>query len=66
MTKPIETILKKEVTRKEFLALSGFGVASLLGLGSIIKLLTGRGGSLKQFSGGYGSSPYGGSREADR
>jgi hypothetical protein len=65
MTKPIEQLLQKEVTRKEFLTISGFGVASVFGFGTIVKLLTGHSSSklFKQQLSGYGSSPYGGNKE---
>jgi hypothetical protein len=59
--KQIDELIQREVTRKEFLATLGFGVLSIMGLGSIMKLLSGKGSSLKHnVSSGYGSSPYGG------
>ncbi len=63
MTKQIDTLLQREMTRKEFIATLGLGMASVLGFSHIIQLLTGK--SLhRQFgqrptSAGYGSSPYG-------
>ncbi len=64
MNKQIQTIAQKEMTRKEFLATVGFGVAGIMGIGSIVKLLTGKGhGFSHSVSAGYGSSPYGGSKE---
>jgi hypothetical protein len=62
MNKPVNRLLQKEMTRKEFMATLGFGAASLMGFGSIIRLLSG--GETSQSSGqkvsrGYGSSSYG-------
>jgi hypothetical protein len=68
MTKPLNTLLQKEMSRKEFLATMGFGLASLMGLSSVIQMLTGKslasqlGGHHQSHSGGYGSSAYGGSK----
>jgi hypothetical protein len=66
MAKPIDKLLQKEVTRKEFLTLSGFGLASVFGFGTIVKLLTGHSASsvFKKQTNGYGSSPYGGAKDA--
>lgn len=64
MTTQVNTLLQKEMTRKEFLATLGLASASILGFSSIIKLLTGK--SLhtqlappSRSHYGYGSSPYG-------
>lgn len=66
MNKQLQSLMQKEVTRREFLATMGFGLASLMGFSSIIKLLTGKSGPahLSKSSMGYGSSSYGGNREA--
>ena len=55
----INNLMKKEVSRKEFLGMSGLAVASIFGLGSIIKLTTGKSLISKQASRGYGGSAYG-------
>lgn len=62
MTKPIDTLLSKEMSRKEFLATVGFGLASIMGFSTIVKLLSGKsvGGHLGRADRGYGSSAYGG------
>jgi hypothetical protein len=52
-------MLQKEVSRKEFLTMAGFGIASIFGFSSIIKLLTGSG---QHRSSGYGSNNYGGGK----
>jgi hypothetical protein len=57
--------MQKEMSRKEFLATLGFGMASILGFSSIIHLLTGK--SFGHHSGssrvGFGSGAYGGGKE---
>lgn len=63
MNQPIENIMQKEMSRKEFLATLGLGMASVMGFSTIIRLLTGR--SIdnhlgRHVSNGYGSSAYGG------
>jgi hypothetical protein len=58
MTKPINQLLQKDMTRQEFLLTLGLGVASIFGFSTIIRLLTGH--SLdRHISRGYGSSRYG-------
>lgn len=58
----LNNLMQKEMTRKEFLTTMGFGVASVLGFSSVLKLLFGKGE--QHFHGnasmGYGSSVYGG------
>jgi hypothetical protein len=55
-------LLEHELTRKEFLTVAGLGVASIFGLGTIIKLLTGKSSSqhFKSYTSGFGASNYGG------
>jgi hypothetical protein len=57
MQKQIDQLLQKEMSRKEFLGTVGFGVASVFGLGTVLKLL----GHKNNSPLGYGSSSYGGS-----
>jgi len=59
-------LMQKEMTRKEFLATVGFGVATLFGLSALIKLLTGKENPLQQNgkSLGYGGGAYGGERRS--
>jgi hypothetical protein len=66
MHKQLDTLFQKEMSRKEFLATLGLGVASIMGFSTIIKLVTGKSvdSHLGQRTGlGYGSSPYGGGQE---
>lgn len=66
MSKPVTTLMQKEMSRKEFLATLGFGMASVMGFSTLIRLFTGK--SIDSHLGnhaslGYGSSPYGGGKE---
>lgn len=63
MQKQVHQILQTEMSRKDFLATLGFGVASVFGLGTILRLL---GHSQQSQSSGYGSSSYGGASHANR
>ncbi len=60
----IEDVLHKDMTRQEFLATLGFGIASIFGIGTIIKFFLGK--RNPNVSGrvdmGYGSSIYGGKK----
>jgi hypothetical protein len=69
MTTHVAELLQKEVSRKEFLGMSGLAVASIFGLGTVVKLLTGKslsGSAGKQISmnAGFGSGAYGGIKDA--
>jgi len=61
--KHLDEVMKKEVTRKEFLATLGFGIASIMGFSTILKFLFGRGSQQTAVNTGYGSSAYGGRRK---
>jgi hypothetical protein len=60
----IDEVMSKEVTRKEFLATIGFGMASILGFSTILKFVFGKGAQQTSRSSGYGSSAYGGNKQA--
>ena len=66
MTTQVSALLEKEVSRKEFLSMSGLAVASILGFGSVIKLLTGKsvhssfGATPQSMNSTYSSGAYGG------
>lgn len=62
MQTQVNELLQKEMSRKEFLATLGFGVASVFGLGTILRLL----GHNSSASMGYGSSSYGGNKSLNR
>lgn len=55
-----QDFLDKEMSRKEFLATVGLGLASLLGFASVLQML--KNGSNRSTSFGYGSSVYGGKK----
>ncbi len=55
----LDNIMQKEMTRKEFIGTIGFGLASLFGLASILRLVFGKG---TRTASGYGASSYGGGR----
>jgi Trp operon repressor len=62
--KLITDMMRKEMTRKEFLATLGFGVATVAGFSTILKML-GKNNPWQHDnqSVGYGSGAYGGSRK---
>jgi hypothetical protein len=62
MNKNIEALAQKEMTRKEFLLTVGFGILSIAGLSSLVKIFLGHHPltTSSQNSYGYGSNPYGG------
>ena len=62
MTKPIDALLEKEMSRKEAVMTLAFGAMTIFGFSTIINLFTGRRNPLigsEQSSRGYGSSGYG-------
>ncbi|HVW22982.1 MAG TPA: hypothetical protein VHB51_00640 [Candidatus Saccharimonadales bacterium] len=63
MTKPIEAILAREVTRQEFLVTAGMAVASIFGFSTLVRLLTGHSLTHRGVSAGYGHSAYGGGKD---
>jgi hypothetical protein len=62
MNKHLQTLMQKEMTRKEFLTALGLGVVSVLGFSSLLKFLTGKDAN-QQFAQtsnmGYGARTYG-------
>lgn len=59
MNKPINHILTKELSRKEFLSTIMLGVASLVGLSTLHRLINGKSIGRQNQETGYGASPYG-------
>lgn len=58
MQKQVQELLHKEMTRHEFLATLGLGVATLLGFSSIVKIFSGN-PRHRRSSFGYGGNSYG-------
>jgi hypothetical protein len=61
MNKQLSALMQKEVTRKEFLMALGLGIATVMGFGSLIRMLSGKQHQTPAAS-GYGTSVYGGHR----
>lgn len=59
----LDEVMNKEMTRKEFLATLGFGIASIMGFSTILKFIFGRGSQQTATNTGYGSSAYGGNKK---
>jgi hypothetical protein len=60
----LNELAQKEVTRKEFFSMCALGIGAVMGLGSMIKLLSGKsiGGADEPKDSnlpGYGKAPYG-------
>ena len=60
----LNNLMQKEMSRKEFLATIGLGVASIFGFSAILKMLFGKGEQNQTSSAGYGSSAYGGQKRS--
>mgnify|MGYP001552823013 CR=1 FL=1 len=64
MTNPLDHLMQKEMSRKEFLATLGFGVVSILGFSSIIHMLTGKSFTHHGITNhGFGNGAYGGGKD---
>ena len=64
----LNNLMEKEMSRKEFLATLGFGVASILGFSTILKFLFNKGQHSHGVSSAntpmtYGASVYGGHKK---
>ena len=59
VSQQVSVLMQREVTRKEFLGMSGLAIASILGVGSIYKLVSGKSVLARPASNGYGASSYG-------
>ena len=62
MQTPLNELMQKEVNRREFLVMLGFGVASVVGLSTFLRML-GHKSPLQRYGAGYGSSAYGGGKD---
>jgi hypothetical protein len=61
----LQSLLQKEVSRKEFLGILGLALASIFGIGHLLQLLTGKSleKSHQNLQDGYGSAVYGGKKD---
>jgi hypothetical protein len=60
----LQSLLQKEVSRREFLGILGLAAVSILGMGHILKLVTGKSlDNHKALQGGGYSSVYGGGKD---
>lgn len=59
----LQTILQKEVSRKEFLGIAALALISILGFGHIMQLLTGKSLEHHSVGDGYGDAAYGGAKK---
>jgi len=66
MMKHLEHIMQREMTRKEFLATLGFGLISVMGVGTLVRLLLGKDNAVQHLNSAstYGGSTYGRSRSS--
>lgn len=62
----LDSLLQQEVSRQEFLGMIGLAVGSILGFGTIIRLLTGQSLGTQQSHTGYSNSVFGGGKEVPR
>lgn len=63
MKNELESLLQKEMDRKDFLKHVGIGFAAITGVAAVIKTLNGFGGNARTRQNlGYGSSTYGGKK----
>jgi len=65
MARPLDQLMQKEMTRKDFSLTLGLGIASVLGFGRVVELLTGHSvhknissHSIGDDVGNYGSSKH--------
>jgi hypothetical protein len=63
MQKPIQALMQKEMTRKEFLATVGFGAAAVMGMSHLLTLLGKKNPFQQGARLGYGANTYGGIRK---
>jgi hypothetical protein len=59
MRKPLNELLQREMTRKQFLTTLGVGAVAVMGLSSLFKLLGGKNYHALKSGAGYGGSVYG-------
>ncbi len=60
MGKPLDSLLQREMTRKEFLSVLGLGITSILGFSSVWRLFFAKHDAPATNAKDYGAKPYGG------
>lgn len=65
MKDQLESLLQKDMDRRDFLKHVAFGFAALTGVAGLLKTLNGLGKQQQQVSVGYGTSTYGGNAQAN-
>lgn len=64
MENKVDSLLQKQMSRQEFIALIALGLVSIAGVGALLKNLLGMFDKKQPISApGYGLSPYGGTKE---
>lgn len=62
----LNNLMQKEMTRKEFLATLGFGVATIMGLSTLLTLLGKKNPLTDHADLGYGAGSYGGRKDGSK
>ena len=62
MVTPLQNLMQKEISRKEFLGVVGLAVLSIFGFSTIVKLLTGKSLDSSAVLHDYSVSVYGGKK----
>lgn len=62
-TKILQNLLKKKVSRREFLTYVGAGLVAITGVSALLKNLTASVPEYRRKGSGYGSGPYGGTKD---
>jgi hypothetical protein len=63
MSKQLNEIMAKEMSRKQFVAILGSACLSIFGLSAILDILSGSSKVQPSSKYGYGSGPYGGTKD---
>ena len=63
MSKRLNEIMAKEMSRKQFVAVLGAACLSIFGLSAILDILSGSSKVQTASKYGYGSGPYGGTKD---
>ena len=67
MPKPIDRLMQRDMTRKEFLSTLGLGIVAILGFGRVVEMLSGHSinkNISNRSSLGYSNGDYGGGSDS--